>query len=421
MTVEIHKLNNGGTLAIDVIPHAESAAVFIAFGAGSRHETPDVNGVAHYLEHMAFQGTQKRTALDLARQMNRAAADHNASTSKDRTHYYMYGRKDNIFIMTDLLGDIICNPSWPAENFENQRGAIIEEIRGSNDDPNDRVGELAFMNSFPGQPYGAPVAGPVTNIQAMKMDTLTDFMKAHYHGGNLVVAVAGSVDPQKILDDLNASVGSLPSGQKSRYQPAIFSAGNIHEDRVLEHTYLDVFFNAYAVGDPRSDSAAMLAGILGGGVSSRLFQEVREKRGLVYGVGTGNYSTYDNGMMIVGASAPAEKLNQAIPVICDEIQKICDHGVTDEELGDERENILSQLAVKADSIKGRASAMMYGLLYRGRVETPQETMDRIRLVTRQSVQDAARDIFPGKNPVVAVVGPRTKDDPYDQFVQRLIL
>lgn len=416
MSVEIHTLSNGATVLIDPIPHSEHAALGYYFRVGSRYETKKENGLAHFLEHMAFKGTPSRNTRQLAVEMDDLGANANAFTSKEGTCYYLSGAAEDIFTFNTIVSDMAMNMSLPADELERERGAILEEIKMYADRPMSVMDWKGDETAFPGQAYGRPILGPSINIQNFDRETFENFRQKHYHAGNLVVTVAGNVDPAKILQDLEKTAGQMQPGKRSTFRKAKYKGGSVETQRPDQQINLMMSFIASAAGAAENSAEAVMTKVLSGGMSSRLFTEVREKRGLVYSVQAGIGRTYDLGEAFVYAGTSPDKVKELIPVVCDELNKIRQEQISDEELARAKKKlIVSNLASPSADRRMPMNAQEFNL--KGSISTTEELRVCVEAVTKDDVQAAAQRVFSGK-PTLASVGPEGFPD-YDDVVRRL--
>jgi len=419
MAAKLHHLSNGTPVVIDEVPHVKSATVGFYFQVGARFEDKKTNGIAHFLEHMAFKGTKTRNARQLITEMENLGASPNAFTSKDATCYFIKGLAEDTPKFIEILNDIVQNSVLPPDEIERERGAIIEEIGGYKDSPDSVLREMSEAASYPAQPLGRTILGPVENIRNMTRGQLQNFMKKHYHAGNLIVSVAGNVKPQEVLAELEKTVGTMPVRPKSAFYRASHGGGTAaHQEKALEQLRVMFSFKAYKLSDPKFWSADLLSDILGGGMSSRLFHEIREKRGLVYTVAAYTDATRDVGTLDIYAATGPDKIETLVPVLCDELNKIRRDGVSDEELARVKKQLLTRLAMQDESMMNRMIGPARSLQLHGKLRDADAVTAAIKNVTTESIKDVANEIFAGK-PVIASIGPGGKMEPYKKTVKRL--
>ena len=418
MTVEIGKLSNGMTWLIDPIRHTEAATVGIYVNAGSLNENKNNNGVAHFLEHMAFKGTKTRDARQLAVEMAGLGAKPNAYTSHTKTAYHTIGLASAIGPMIELEADVICNSILPQHEVERERGVIIQEIGGYKDDPSAVVGDNAMMTAFPGQPMGASILGPKDLIAGMKRESLQQFMKAHYHAGNMLAVVAGNVDVRDTVDTLERALGGLKGKAPSTVRKPVYKGGSIHEERPVSQIKLELLFNAVATDHAMARPITVMSHILGGGMDSRLFEEIREKRGMVYTVASFQHTTKHGGIMGVYAGTGEEHVASLMPVLADELKRMAHEKVSDAELQRAKNQILTSIALSADSVGGRRESAASSYLLRGRVSDLEEIKQAFNRISVDDVQAAAQLVFSSK-PTLSTLGPGANIEPYGKFRARL--
>ena len=405
MTIQHHVLSNGAHVLINPNSHSLGASLGYFFRVGARHETKKENGVAHFLEHMAFKGTTTRDVKTLLEEMEDMGAQPNAFTTKEMTSYHMTGLAEDFSHMNDLVFDITKNSILPSAELEIERGAIIQEIKSGNDELGDVAFEQMERLVFPTGGLGATILGPVENIQRFTADTLNGFMGKHYHARNLIVSVAGNVDPQKVLEELEQTAGQFAPGKlRSNRKPA-FGSGYIHTPRQeTEQLNMAMAFQSCAQSDVSSPAAAIMGNILGGGMTSRLFWEVRERRGLVYSIGAGNQARTDHGLFLVVAGCGAEQGKDMMPVVAQELRRIQQEPVSEQELQRSKNQLLVGTALAQDSIKHGMQSAAINFNSRNEVVPVEELTEMYKAVTVDDVMEAAQKIF--STPVsIATVGP----------------
>lgn len=405
MTAQIYHLSNGVRVVIDEVPHTQTAAVGMYFTVGTRNEDKKNNGVAHFLEHMMFKGTKKRGVGQIDREAADMGADVNAHTGHESTCYYMTGMADDTPAMIDILSDMVCHATLSKKEMDIERGAVISEIRQHKDDLERFIFDQALRVAYPGQSAGAAVLGSEKKIKSMSQKTLKDFKDSHYHAGNLIVSVAGNVKAQDVLRTLEKTLKDMPRGVPSVVKEAVYKGDSLHRSAGSEHIHLILQFNSCAALNPKSLSMDVLGDILGGGPTSRLFQAVREKRGLVYGISAENSPDIDDGLFQIYMQASKKKLKLAVPLICDELRKAAQEGFTAQEMKRAKASWRTSFATSANSIRGRMLSAAEDLHYFGRIPAIEEHLQDVdKNVTLESIQAAAREIF-SRKPSVITIGP----------------
>ncbi|MFP4312956.1 MAG: M16 family metallopeptidase [Alphaproteobacteria bacterium] len=416
MSVEQHTLSNGATVLIDHMPDSDEAALGYYFRVGSRFETKKENGLAHFLEHMAFKGTNSRDVRQLAIEMDDLGAQSNAFTGKEGTCYFLAGAAEDAFTFNEIVSDMAMNMALPVAELERERGAILEEIKMYDDQATSLMQDHLGFTAYPNQAYGRTILGPSINIENFDREAFEKFRNKHYHAGNLIVSVAGNVDPQKILKDIERTTSQLSSGKRSKAKPAKYAGGDVQVQRPDQQINLMLSFQASAAGKPENTAEAVMNKVLSGGQSSRLFVEVREKRGLVYSVQSGLGRSFDTGQAFIYAGTSPSKVSALVPVICDELNKMRQEKISDKELARAKKKlIVSNLSGGSANGRMRSNAGEFNL--KEKISTKDEFRARVDAVTKEDVQKAAQDIFSGK-PTLSSVGPSDFPD-YDDVVQRL--
>ncbi|MFM2130194.1 MAG: hypothetical protein RL477_1740, partial [Pseudomonadota bacterium] len=280
MTVEVTRLANGMTVATDTLSGVETAAIGVWVGVGARHETPEVNGVSHMLEHMAFKGTGRRTAQSLVEEVENVGGQINAYTSRENTAYYLRVLAADVPMAVDILADILQNPTFDGEELERERAVIIQEIGQCEDTPDDVIFDHFQATAFPAQALGRSILGTHDLVAGMTRESIAGYMKGHYGADRMVLAAAGKVDHHALVRLAETSFTALPILGKTRPDAARYGGGERLQERELEQVHVVLGFPGVAYDDPDYSTISVLSSVLGGGMSSRLFQEVREKRGL---------------------------------------------------------------------------------------------------------------------------------------------
>lgn len=411
MSVEMHRLSNGTTVLIDPLLHTKTAALSYTFRIGARFENPQENGLAHFFEHMAFKGTTSRDVHQLALESDGLGAQSNAFTSKEVTSYYMYGLADDVFKFNAIESDMARNLALRSAELERERGVILQEIKRANDDDDSVLVDVLFSTLYPDQAYGRTVLGPSLNIKNFDRKTFDDFRTKHYHAGNLVVTVAGNVDPAKILRSIENAVGDMPSGARSLYEPASISSGCEHIIRPLRNqASLFVTFEANKAGQPGNAAEGILDAVLSGGMSSRLFREIREKRSLVYSVGSSINRTFDSGFFYASAGTSPEKVPELLAVLSVELDKMRQTQISDEELARAKQKIMVARAMQHDSSPvGRMRMLAEEYNLSEKIEGFDSFEERVMGVTKDDVQEAAQRVFSQKPSVISVGPPKMNE------------
>ncbi|MEQ1931620.1 MAG: pitrilysin family protein, partial [Parvularculaceae bacterium] len=379
--VEVIALRNGVRLIVDPMPSLESAAIGVWANAGAIDEAPEENGVAHLLEHMAFKGTRRRTARDIAEAIESVGGYLNAATSYQRTGYYARILKNDVPLAVDLLTDILTEPLLDAAELEKEKEVVIQEIGEAADAPDDAVGELLQTKLFTGQSLGRPILGTVETVRSHDPARLRAFMERLYGRANLVVAAAGAIDPDAIARDVEARLAGLPAGDANpRPASARYVGGAAHDDRDIEQCHVAAAFPG--VGTEHKDYFAMsvFAEALGGGMASRLFQSIREERGLAYSVYAAAESYAGTGALAAYIGTDGEDALEAVQLLRGEIESAA-RGMRDDELSRARAMLKSMRLMSLESPASRIELAAGQLFTFGEILTPEFVCGRLDALT----------------------------------------
>ncbi|MEM9249563.1 MAG: pitrilysin family protein [Pseudomonadota bacterium] len=404
MSVELHRLSNGLRIVTEHMPGLESAAVGLWVDVGGRHERPEQNGIAHFLEHMAFKGTARRSALQIAEEIEDVGGYINAYTSRETTAYYARVLGGDVPLALDVIADIVLNPTLPEAEIEVERGVILQEIGQALDTPDDIVFDWLQEAAFPGQALGRTILGPVERVQAFTQADLARFVGEHYGPDQLVLSAAGAVDPDAIVAQAEGLFGHLPSNLHGPAERARFSGGEKRVLKPLEQVHLTLALEGPGYGSDDLYASQIYATLLGGGMSSRLFQEAREKRGLCYSVFASAGSYADTGMLTVYAGTGAEDVGALSRLIVDEVRRVAED-LSDAELARARAQMKAGMLMGLESPSSRAERMARTLAIWGRVPTLAETVERVEAVDRAALLAFATRLAGEGQLALALCGP----------------
>lgn len=404
MSVRTTTLDNGMTVITDTMPHLESAALGVWVKSGSRSETLAQHGISHLLEHMAFKGTTTRSAREIAEAIESVGGDINAATSIEHTGYFARVLKEDVTLAADILSDILQNSVFEERELAREQHVICQEIGASHDNPDDHVFDLFQEAAFPDQPIGRTILGTEASVRDFDADAVRAYMNEHYVGDHMVISAAGNVDHDQLVDIANDRFHDLrptgaPEPEKAHYRGGEHRVASGHEQA---HIVLGLEGRAY-----NSDgfyAAQILSSILGGGMSSRLFQEVREKRGLCYSVYSFHWAFADSGVFGVAAATGENDVAELLPVILDELHRAA-QDITEEEVSRVRAQIRAGLLMSLESPSSRAGQLARQQVLWGRPIPLQETVERINRIDAARVRHIASKILESARPAVAGIGP----------------
>jgi predicted Zn-dependent peptidase len=404
MSVEITTLPSGLTVITDVMPHLETAALGVWTGVGGRDERADEHGMSHLLEHMAFKGTTSRTAREIVEEVEAVGGDLNAATSSETTAYYARVLKNDVPLAIDVLSDILANPTFDADELEREKSVIVQEIGAAMDTPDDAVFEYLSELAYPDQPMGRSLLGTPETLRSFNRDKLRHYLTTHYHGPNMVVAAAGAVDHRRIVADVEQRFSSFVGTEAPKPAVASFGKGGsrvVHRD--LEQAHLTLALEGVPQSDPALFSLQVFTNILGGGMSSRLFQEVREKRGLCYTIYAFHQPYSDTGFFSLYTGTDPSDAPEMMEVIVDEINNSVDT-VTDAEIARAKAQMKAGLLMALESCSARAEQMARHVLAYGRPLTVEEMIARIDDVGVESAREAGRNLLARSRPAIVALG-----------------
>lgn len=404
MGVEVTKLPTGLTVVTDTMPHLETAALGVWAGVGGRDEKPDEHGISHLLEHMAFKGTTTRSAREIVETVEAVGGDLNAGTSTETTAYYARVLKADVPMALDVLSDILANPSFVPEELEREKNVIVQEIGAAQDTPDDVVFEHLNELCFPDQPMGRSLLGTAKTLEAFDRDKLHGYLSTHYRGPDMVVAAAGAIDHQRVVEDVTKRFASFNGGEGPKPLPAAFGKGGsrvVHRD--LEQAHLTLALEGVPQADPSLFSLQVFTNILGGGMSSRLFQEVRENRGLCYSVYTFHAPYSDTGFFGLYTGTDPADAPEMMEVVVDIIGNAVET-LSEAEVARAKAQMKAGLLMALESCSARAEQLARHILAYGRPQTLQEMVAKIEAVSVESARDAARALLARSKPAVVALG-----------------
>ena len=387
-----------------------SVAVGVWAGVGARDESESLSGASHFLEHLLFKGTEARSAQDIAESVDAVGGEMNAFTTKEYTAYYTRLPATELAFGVDLLADVVAAPAFRPDEVEAERQVILEELLMNEDDPDDRVHTLVFEACFPGHPLGREVLGTPDTIEALSRDEIAGFHDRHYRPENLVVAAAGLLDHDEVVDRVERGFTGLAAGTPPvRQPPAVPAEARAVLTRPTEQVHLALAWPGLALEDPDRYALSVANHVLGGGTASRLFQEVREKRGLAYAVYSSPSSYVDAGVVLAYLGTAPSRVAEARAVVDDVVAGLVEGGVTDKELDVARGYLEGSLVLGLEDSSSRMGRIGSNLCIRGKVVPIEEHVEKIRAVTHDDVRRVLGRVFGGGR-TLAAVGPLGEGD-----------
>ncbi|WP_323007951.1 pitrilysin family protein [Pseudorhodobacter sp.] len=403
MTSRLTTLPNGFRIVTEAMPGLKSASVGIWITAGGRHERAEQNGIAHFLEHMAFKGTEKRSSLRIAEEIEDVGGYINAYTSREMTAYYARVLEDDVALALDVIGDIVLNPVFDPKEIETERHVILQEIGQALDTPDDIIFDWLQEACYPDQPFGRTILGPAERVSAFSRDDLTGFVAEHYSPNRMILSAAGAVDHDAIVAQAEALFGGRKSVGSGLIQPAQFKGTERREGKALEQVHFALAFDAPGYRAPDVYTAQIYAMAMGGGMSSRLFQKIREERGLCYTIFAQSAAYEDAGQITIYAGTSEEEIGDLTAITLDELKRASDD-MSEAEVARARVQLKAGMLMGLESPSSRAERLARLLAIWGRVPTPEEAVAKIDAVTTADVRRYAGDMI-GADVALALYGP----------------
>lgn len=411
-------LPNGARLLTEAVPGARSAALGFFVGVGSCHEGAKENGAAHFIEHMLFKGTHRRTAAQLAKDTDAIGGQFNAYTTKEHTCFYARTLDSHLDRGLDILEDMLFHSKFDPADAQLERGVILEEIGMYEDTPEDLVAERLSAAVYKGSPLARPILGRASTLAGMDGDWLREWQRERYHAGVLVAALAGSFT-RAHEERLTRLLASLPAGPLPKVKPAAYHSAVTVKRKAIEQNHLILAFPAPTYLDPRRAQVLLLNSLLGGGCSSRLFQELREERGLCYTVYSYVADHEDTGLIGVYAAVSPDQERQALEAARRVVLELADHGPAREEVDRVREQAKAGLLMGNESVQARMSHLGSSALLYGRVRETQEILDLYDAVTPEQLRALAGELFRMEQASLSAVGRVSPAAEYSQWLTAL--
>ena len=405
MSLNSTTLANGFRIVTEHMPGLKSASVGIWITAGGRNERPEQNGIAHFLEHMAFKGTGQRNALQIAEAIEDVGGYLNAYTSREATAYYARVLGEDVALAIDVIADILRDPLLEPGEIEIERQVILQEIGQAADTPDDVIFDWLQERAYPDQPIGRTILGPPERVNAFDQSDLRRFVSEHYGADQMILAAAGAVDHADIVKQAEALFADLARGTASTFEPARFVAGGeVRHEKKLEQAHFALAFEAPHISDPSIYTAQIYANALGGGMSSRLFQEVREKRGLCYTIFAQTGAFSDTGLMTIYAGTSGEQIADLAQITIDEMRRAADD-MSDAELARARAQMKAGLLMGLESPSNRAERLARMTQIWGRIPGIDEIIARVDAVDLAALRNFAGHMAQEAGTALALYGP----------------
>jgi predicted Zn-dependent peptidase len=404
MSVEITRLPSGLAVITDRMPHLESASLGVWVGAGSRDERPDEHGISHLLEHMAFKGTKRRTARQIAEAIEAVGGDLNAATSVESTGYFARVLKADVSLALDVLADILSEPTFDSGELKREQNVIVQEIGATEDAPDDLVFDRLQETAFPQQSVGRSILGTPETVRSFTAARLRAYLTRNYRAPDMIVAAAGAVEHGQIVAEAEKRFGGFGGPAGPVPEPAMFTGGTSIETRDLEQVHIAMALHGVPVKDPDLYSLQVFTSALGGGMSSRLFQEVRENRGLCYTINAFHMPYSDTGLFGLYAGTDQADAPELMRVVIDQIGSATET-LNEAEVNRAKAQMKAGLLMALESSEARVGQIARQMLAYGRPIPLEEIVAKVDAVTVESARAAGRALIARGRPAIAALGP----------------
>ncbi|HEY6336230.1 MAG TPA: pitrilysin family protein [Alphaproteobacteria bacterium] len=417
LDVEVTKLPNGLTVVSDRMEQVETISFGVWVGAGTRFEAAEINGISHLLEHMAFKGTKRRSARAIAEEIEAVGGVLNAYTSRELTAYYAKVLHEDAPLAVDIIADILQHSVMDEEELVRERAVVLQEIGQAIDTPDDIIFDYFQETAFPGQPLGRPVLGEAKLVERMGREALLGYMARHYGASRMIVAASGKITHARLVELAADAFLHLPAGTSPAIAEGRYRGGDFRSERDLEQVHVVLGLDGLSYHDADFHALQVYSTLLGGGMSSRLFQEVREKRGLVYSIHAFASSFTDCGTFGVYAGTSEADVPEVVRVVCNELREVGETA-SEEEIGRARAQLKASILMSLESTGARSEQLGQQLLVFGRPIPTSETIKKIEAVDKAAIARIATRLTASR-PTLAALGPISRLESYDSVAERL--
>ncbi len=418
MYPQLTVLPNGLRIASFCYPQYETVSLGIWINTGSACETAELNGISHFLEHTVFKGTKSRNTIEISEAVENVGGQSNAYTSREFTAFYAKMLKNDAELAIDVLAELITSPTFPEEELVKEREVVVQEIKQTFDDPSDIVFDYMQEQAFAGQAMGRPILGTPDLVRSFGNAELRGYMQSNYAAENMVVCAAGNINHEDFVKMVSSRLGNLQQHTNFTADKQLYIGGYFAEKRDTEQAQIILGFNGFSYTDEHYYPEILMSAILGGGMSSRLFKEIREKRGLVYSVACFPNFYTNSGYTGISAATDREQINQMMPVMIDEIKKITDSKVSEEELSRAKAQLKAGMMMSLENSSAVAEKLARQLILFNRYVPVEEQVQYIDAVTADDILSTAQKVFASR-PTYALVGNIEGHIGYDEICNKL--
>jgi len=418
MAVQISTLANGLRVVSDTMQEAESVVIGAWVGVGTRHEPWRANGLAHMTEHMMFKGTKRRSAYALSQTIEKNGGSMNAHTTREETAYYARVLPEAVEQAADIISDMLLRSVFDEKELDRERQVIVQEICSDRDTPEEYIFDLMHETAFPRQKMGRAIMGTTDVVMRLPRDSVVDYVKKYYHAGNMVLIGTGKITHDELVALARRYFSRLPAGKPVKTESARIKKGDLRQEKDSEQLHLMMSFPAPGLHAKNAHVAGLLGTLLGGTSSSRLFQKVREKRGLVYNISTYHMPFEDVGLFCLYAGTDPQRVKELIPVICKELKAVTKK-ISPTELARAKAQARAELLMAKECVMRRAEILGHQILSYGEYIPMQDTIDQIMEVTPEQTLAMAAKIL-RKPPVITTLGPTAQVESYSDIADRIL-
>ena len=420
MQSQMTTLENGLRIISSSRPETETVSVGIWVKTGSAYEEMNVNGISHFLEHMAFKGTKTRSALEISEAIEDVGGFLNAYTSREFTAFYAKMLKNDLELAIDVLTDIVQNSTFPENEVSKEREVVVQEIKQTIDTPDDIIFDYFQETAFPGQAIGRTILGPAEKVRSFTRDTINNYLQSNYAAENTIICAVGNLKHDDFVNMVKQRMSGFRSKTDFKIGQQLYQGGVYAEKRDIEQAHVILGFKGFDYASDKYYPGMLFSTMFGGGMSSRLFQEIREKRGLVYSVYSFTNSHTHSGLFGIYAGTTPDELRELMPVVVDEINKARNEKVAAKELQRSKTQLKASLLMSLESSSSTSEVLARQMLLFDRIIPIEEMVERIEKVSVDDVQNIARKIF-SSNPTYTLVGDIEGYPPYDEIKQMIKL
>lgn len=417
-SVQTTTLENGFRIVSHYSEISDIVRIGVLVGTGSRAELESENGIAHFLEHMAFKGTKTRNAKQISEAIEQVGGDLNAMTSKEYTVYHGSVLSEHTSLLLDIFQDILKNPTFSEKEIEKEKEVIVQEIGRAQDNPNCIAFDLFFSLAFPKQPIGRTTLGPIEKVRGFSKENFVSFVQKHYKPQNMILFASGKVNHDELCAFAEEQFGPMKNEPKEQHETAAYNGGVGSINKPLEQAQIILGFKGHSLMDEDRDALEVYAIILGGGMSSRLFQEIREKRGLVYSIQAFSSNLSDIGVFGIAAGCSPNKVQELLPASIQEM-KMCLETMTDAEIEKAKNQMLVSLESEKENAFSKGLASAFELANFDRIIEDEERVSKIKSVTRESIKNVVSKVLTSE-PILAIVGKDVPNIPTELELKKMI-